>query len=175
MSENRLAGLSISIRITEGSMTNEPAIAIIFADPIVHDLEEMVLHDETLQMLVAKILANEEDDGLADCKHFFKTSLIADTPGILNNDHLADHQLKEENIEKRSLCDDPPGLVDDQSDGEEIAEKKEQIETEILAGNGEEMSWPFKKVSVFLISAQFLKQSKFMILYKKSLSYLGCR
>jgi hypothetical protein len=151
MHDIRLTGLSISVRNVEiSSMTSDPAIAIIFADPILQDLERMILHDQTLQVIVAKILANDCDDDLADCRHLFKADLIARKLEVKTDDQ----ELKEENREERSPCGDIQDPMDDYGDQEEgtrlsVDEKKEEIETKALSGSCEETSWPYKKVSIF--------------------------
>jgi hypothetical protein len=151
MDDIRLAGLSISVRNVEiSSMASDPAIAIIFADPILQDLERMILYDETLQVIVAKILANDCDDDLADCRHLFKADLIARKL----EEKTDDHELKEENGEERSLCGDREEPLDDYDDLEEssrlsVDERKEEIETKIISDSCEKTSWPYKKVSIF--------------------------
>jgi hypothetical protein len=150
MHDIRLAGLSISVRNVVSSMTSDPAIAIIFADPILQDLERMILYDETLQVIVAKILANDCDDDLADCRHLVKADLIARK---LEED-TDDQELKEENSEERSSCGDLQDQMDDYGDQEEstrlsVDEKKEEIDTKVISGSCEKTSLPFKKVSVF--------------------------
>jgi hypothetical protein len=151
MDDIRLAGLSISVRNVVSSMTSDPAIAIIFADPILQDLERMILYDETLQAIVAKILANDCDDDLADCRHLFKADLIARKLEEKTDDQ---EELKEENKEERSLCGDREDPLDDYGDQEEgtrlsVDEKKEEIETKALSGSCEKTSWPYKKVTIF--------------------------
>jgi hypothetical protein len=152
MHDIRLAGLSITVRNVVSSMTSDPAIAIIFADPILQDLERMILYDGTLQAIVAKILANDCDDDLADCRHLFKADLIARKL----EEKTDDQELKEENSEERSPCGDLQDQIDDYGDQEEstrlsVDEKKEEIETKTISGSCEKTSWPYKKVSIFKI------------------------
>jgi hypothetical protein len=155
MHDIRLAGLSISVRNVEiSSMTSDPAIAIIFADPILQDLERMILHDQTLQVIVAKILAKDCDDDLADCRHLFKADLIARKLEEKTDDQ---EELKEENSEERSPCGDIQDQNDDYGDQEEgtrlcVEETKEEIETKALSGSCEKTSWPYKKVSIFKLN-----------------------
>jgi hypothetical protein len=132
-------------------MTSDPAIAIIFADPILQDLERMILHDQTLQVIVARILANDCDDDLADCRHLFKADLIARKQEEKTGDL---EELKEENSEGRSPCGYLQDQIDDYGDREEssklsVDEEKEEIEEKIISDSCEKTSWPYKKVSIF--------------------------
>jgi hypothetical protein len=167
MDDIRLAGLSISVRNVEiSSMTSDPAIAIIFADPLLQDLERMILYDETLQAIIAKILANNCDDDLVDCRHLFKADLI---PRKLE-EKTDDQKLKEEKNVERSSFGDLQDQIDDYGDQEEstrlsVDEKKEGIETKSLSGSCEKTSWPYKKVSIFKL---FKSQYRYLYQYRVS-------
>jgi hypothetical protein len=110
----------------------------------------MILHDETLQAMVAKILANDCDDDLADCRHLFKADLIARKLEEKTDDQ---EELKKENSEERSPCGDLQDQIDDYGDQEEVTrlsldEMKEEIEAKIISDSCEKTSWPYKKVSI---------------------------
>jgi hypothetical protein len=161
MSKLRLSGLSVRIRIAETSIAEDPAVAIIFADPIAGDLDRLILFDSGLHAIVAKILAcEEEEDEEGCCQHLLKSSLIAleTRENIPKEEPLDDQLLKEEQEEEIRPDGDSDHFSDHQNNDAPhncdedrllppLPSVKENLN--LIKPATDCLSWPYQKVTNF--------------------------
>ena len=177
MSALKLAGLAVSIRIAADqihsrSMLMDPAVAIIFADPIARDLEQLTRFDKMLYAKVSRILAADDDDeDGVDCRHWLNSSLMEDdnkeemilkvepsddqlsredTSSLPNgvSDLLNDHHEPPDGVSDllNDNLEPPDGQIDDDDSSRQL-ERAFKMEVD----GAKLSSWPYTKVSIYFL------------------------
>jgi hypothetical protein len=140
MSDLKLRGLSVRIRIAESHKEADAAVALIFADPITQDLEQLVLCHKNLRDIVLTILAAERIS--YDELSSQLDANTAESSKLMLKEEVTDSQrMKVEESEPIGDSLYVNGLEQKISDDAE--QSGEVSGTEI----GRKLAWPYQKVT----------------------------